>query len=87
MYKLIVIAILAIFMLGCTENERAKNWGGNATLQLPKNQKLVIVTWKDANLWYLTRNMNINDSAETYTFCEESSWGMMEGSYTIIETK
>jgi len=73
---LILISLLMIFILtvGCTENNRAKNWGGNATLNLPANQKLVNVTWKDNALWYLTKPMTQNDSAMTYTFSEESSW-------------
>ena len=31
--------------------------------------------------------MRPDDVAETYTFQEESSWGVIEGSYNIIETK
>lgn len=35
-----------IFMLtvGCTENNRAKNWGGNATLNLPTNTSMIIIS-------------------------------------------
>jgi hypothetical protein len=31
--------------------------------------------------------MNSNDFAETYHFEEESSWGVVEGSFNIIEEK
>lgn len=31
----------------CTKNQRVKNWGGSATIELPANQKLVTVTWKE----------------------------------------
>jgi hypothetical protein len=31
--------------------------------------------------------MNSSDVAETYKFQEESSWGVMEGTYNIVETK
>jgi hypothetical protein len=48
---------------------------------------LVNVTWKESQIWYLTRPMTSQDSCQIYTFHEESSWGMMEGTYTIIETK
>jgi hypothetical protein len=75
-------------MLGsCTDNNRVKNWGGEGTINLPKGRKLVNVTWKNTQVWYLTRPMTSTDVAETYQFHEESSWGVMEGTYNIIETK
>jgi len=86
--KKLFLAIGVIAMLGsCTENNRVKNWGGDGTLTLPKGQKLVNVTWKETEIWYLTRPMTPQDSCQIYTFHESSSWGMVEGTYTIIETK
>jgi hypothetical protein len=86
-----LIFILAVFftltMTGCTENSRVKSWGGEGTINLPKGRKLVNVTWKETQIWYLTRPMNSTDVAETYQFHEESSWGMVEGTYNIVETK
>ena len=86
--KKLFLAIGVIAMLGsCTENSRVKNWGGEGTINLPKGRKLVNVTWKETQIWYLTRAMDSNDVAETYQFHEESSYGVMEGTYNIIETK
>jgi hypothetical protein len=86
--KKLFLAIGVIVMLGsCTENERVKNWGGEGTINLPKGRKLVDVTWKGDQVWYLTRPMTSLDVAETYQFSEESSYGVMEGTYNIIETK
>jgi hypothetical protein len=86
--KKVILAIGVITMLGsCTENNRVKNWGGEGTINLPKGRKLVNVTWKNTQVWYLTRPMTSTDVAETYQFHEESSWGVMEGTYNIIETK
>ena len=86
--KKVILAIGGIAMLGsCTENNRVKNWGGEGTIKLPKGRKLVNVTWKNTQVWYLTRPMTSTDVAETYQFHEESSWGMIEGTYNIIETK
>jgi hypothetical protein len=86
--KKVFLAIGVIAMLGsCTENNRVKNWGGEGTINLPKGRKLVNVTWKNTQVWYLTRPMSSSDVAETYQFQEESSWGVMEGTYNIVETK
>ena len=72
---------------GCTENERAKNWGGHSTVTLPKGHKLVNVTWKESNLWYLSRPMKEGEAVETYTFKEDSSWGVISGTVTFVESK
>jgi uncharacterized lipoprotein YehR (DUF1307 family) len=84
---LLLAIVFAISLTSCTENTRAKNFGGNASMDLPSGQKLVIVTWKDDNLWVLTKPMTEKDVAETYTFQEESSFGILEGTYIITEKK
>jgi hypothetical protein len=90
MKKVILIGLLSIATVistSCTKNNRVKNWGGTATMHLPENQKLVTVTWKESELWYLTKPMTNEDVAETYEFREESSFGLMEGKYIIKESK
>jgi hypothetical protein len=87
MKKLFLAIMLGVMVTSCTENNRVKNWGGEGNINLPKGRKLVNVTWKENQIWYLTRPMNSNDVAETYQFQEESSWGVMEGTYNIVETK
>jgi hypothetical protein len=87
MKKLLILAITAIAFTSCTENQRAKNFGGTANVNLEPNRKLVTVTWKDDQIWYLTRPMDSSEKAETYNFQEESSWGVIEGTVVIIESK
>ena len=81
-----IVAVLTITS-SCTENSRVKAWGGEGTINLPQGRKLVNVTWKETEIWYLTRPMDSNDVEETYKFQEESSWGVIEGTYNIVETK
>jgi hypothetical protein len=87
MKKVFLAVLMGVMVTSCTENERVKAWGGEGTINLPKGKKLVNVTWKETHIWYLTRNMDSNDVAETYEFHEESSYGVIEGTYKIIETK
>ena len=87
MKKLFLAIVMGVVVTSCTENDRVKNWGGEGNINLPKGRKLVNVTWKETEIWYLTRPMDSNDVAESYQFQEESSWGVMEGTYNIIETK
>jgi len=87
MKKVILAIMLGVMVTSCTENSRVKSWGGDGTITLPKGQKLINVTWKETQVWYLTREMSPQDSCQIYKFHEESSWGVIEGTYTIIETK
>jgi hypothetical protein len=84
--KSFILLSLLIF-LGCTENQRVRNFGGTTNKNLPKGEKLVNITWKNDSMWILTRKMNENDVAETYSFKEESSFGLLEGNLVIIESK
>ncbi len=84
---IVLVAVAMMTLVSCTENSRVKNFGGQGTINLPQGRKLVNVTWKETEIWYLTRPMDTSDVPQTYTFHEESSWGVMEGTYNIVETK
>jgi len=86
--KKVLSIVLGVFLVtSCTENSRVKMFGGTGSIMLPRGKKLVTVTWKDIQVWYLTRPMREDEKPETYEFQEESNWGMVEGTYNIIETK
>lgn len=86
MKKLFILALAIFSLASCTENQRAKNFGGNSTVNLEPNRKLVVITWKDDELWYLTKPIDSTEKPETYKFQEESSWGLIEGTVTIVES-
>lgn len=81
---LTIFFILSIFS-GCTENSLVKGFGGKMTIELEPGNKLEEITWKDANLWILTRPIKENESAETHTFYESSEFHAFEGEVVIIE--
>lgn len=87
MKKWLVIFVLVLLLGGCTDNQQARVFGGKFTVDLPKGQKLINATWKDTDLWYLTRTMTAKDSAQTYQFKEKSTWGALEGEITFVEHK
>lgn len=89
MKKRIIYALLLLCLLlsGCTEQTITRNLGGTMTLDLKPGQKLEEITWKDDQLWYLTRPMKEDEEPETHTFQESSEWGIIEGTVIIIEYK
>lgn len=84
---IITLSVLVVLLTSCTENKRARTWGGTSTINLNPGHKLVNMTWKESNLWYLTTPMDSGYVPKTYTFHEESSWGIAEGTIYIRETK
>jgi hypothetical protein len=87
---IIVLALMFVstsMMFGCTDQQRARKIGGTAKVELASGRKLVVATWKDSNLWILTRPMRSGELAETYEFSESSSFGVFEGNIFIIERK
>ena len=87
MKKVVLSLVLLVSLASCTDNQRVKSFGGTGTINLPQNEKLVNVTWKGENLWTITRPMKEGEVAETYKFHEDSSFGVVQGTYIIVETK
>ncbi len=87
MKKFLILIICCIFVFSCTSNENARKFGGTETVILPVGQKFVNATWKEANLWYITRDVSPNEQCnQTYRFKESSSYGVWEGTVIFVET-
>ena len=82
-----IVLMVVLAFTSCTANERTRVWGGEMTINVPAGQKLVNVTWKETEVWILTRPMRANEIPETYSFYEKSPWGLMEGEIKLIESK
>ncbi len=82
-----LLSIALIMGLGCTENVRSRAYGVTSKVDLPSNMKLVNITWKNADLWYLVRPMREDESEETYYFHESSNFGVFEGNVKLVEHK
>ena len=83
---LMAVVVVSSLLVGCGSNFAAKNLGGDMTVNLEPNQKLINATWKDDNLWYLTRPMKEGEEAEVLTFQQKSEFGVFEGTVTFVES-
>lgn len=79
MKNTIIILLIFTGLVSCTENSRAKNWGGTETIQLRENEVITNMTWKETNLWVQTMDTS---TGITY-FREKSSWGWLEGEILV----
>jgi hypothetical protein len=75
MRKIFILAFAIISLASCTANERARNYGGTETVDIPEGRILINCTWKQDDLWILTKDTT---TGKMY-FNEKSSWGVMEG--------
>lgn len=76
---LITLFIAATFLISCTDNQRARSWGGTEEITLKPNQVLLTITWKEANMWVVTR-----DTITNICYAQEkSNLGWVEGTIII----
>ena len=86
-----LLALLALLLTGCgnVEQSFARDFGGTTTINLGPNLKLEEITWKDDDLWYLTRPMREDEEPETHTFTEKGGLGTVfdGGAVIVVERK
>lgn len=94
----VIFSLLAL-LTGCSDAEMvgnnrleqslARDFGGTTTINLGPNLKLEEITWKDDDLWYLTRPMREDEEPETHTFTEKGGFGTAfdGGTVIVVESK
>ena len=88
MKKIIILLLtISICLCSCTEQERTRVYGGKMTINLPAGQELMMVTWKDNDLFYLTRPMSPDYVPVTKVFHESSSYGVIESTVYFKESR
>lgn len=81
MKKLSMVAITLLALVSCTENQKARNFGGTETIKLEPNERFINITWKQDNLWVIVQDTATGD----YYAREKSSFGIMQGKVIITK--
>ena len=87
MKKYVFLLFALVAMCSCTQNQMARSYGGKMTIELPKGEKLINATWKEANLFYLTEPMEEGYVPKTKKFRESSNFGVWESEITFVESR
>jgi hypothetical protein len=83
-----VFILVSLCIFGCDFNPVTRNFGGTQIIELPVNQKLINVSWDhNSNIWYLSRPMHDTEISETYEFKEQSTYGQLNGTVILKESK
>ena len=77
--------LIVLFFSSCQMCTRT--YGGDMTIKLEPGEKLIMATWKNNNLWYLTEQMDSDYIPKTKVLKESSLFGVMEGTVTFVETR
>lgn len=80
---LLIIITIGYFVL--SSQFGAKRFGGTYTIDLKENEKLSNITWKDDDLWILTRKAKNDETSEIYNFREDSKFNVLNGNVIIKE--
>ena len=87
--KKVLLGLMALLTIGfsaCTEQERTRTFGGTMEIKLEPGEKLLMATWKESDLFYLTEPMEEGYIPKRKKFRESSSWGAMESTIIFVET-
>lgn len=87
MKKYVFLLFALVAMCSCTQNQMARKYGGKMTIELPKGEKLINATWKEANLFYLTEPMEEGYVPKSKKFRESSNFGVWESEITFVESR
>ena len=86
MKKLIVILLMFLCLTSCDQSI-TKTLGGTTKIELEPGEKLVEVTWKGDDIWYLVEPMDSDYVPKTKTFKESSRIGVLEGKVIFYEKR
>lgn len=84
---IITLVVLLTIATSCTEQHVARRYGGKLNIELPKGERLMMATWKESNLFYLTEPMDSGYIPKKKVFRESSNFGIWEAEITFIERK
>ncbi len=76
-----------VAMVGCTDNQRTKAFGGSMSVQIPCDQQVFDVTWKGEDLWYATQPAPSGWTPQAKRFTEYSSYGMIQGEVALTDSR
>ena len=79
MRKLTIAAITLLALVSCTDNQRARSFGGTETVKLEPNEKFINITWKQDNLWLIVQDTVTGN----YYAREKSNFGVLQGKVVI----
>ena len=77
--------VCALTFTSCTEQFRARNFGGKLKIEVPEGYKVTSATWKESELFYFLEPMEEGYVPKEKKFVESSSFGIFESEVVFKE--
>ena len=82
----LLLSLLTILSFSsCTEQERARNFGGKIEIEVPAGYKVTSATWKESELFYFMEPMEEGYVPTEKKFVENSCYGFWESEVVFKE--
>lgn len=78
----VLLLIASLMLLGCDKEVKVKAWCGSTSIDLPAGRKFIQAQWEYGTLWYTTREMRKDETAEIFYFKQRSG---QEGEILFVE--
>lgn len=73
------ILLATLVLISCTDNQRARKFGGTETVKLEPQEKFINISWKQDDLWIVVQDTITGK----YYVREKSSFGLIQGKIII----
>lgn len=84
---IILLIAISLFWILLPENTVARKLGGTLEIKVEPGQKVMMATFKESDLFYMTEPMDSGYIPVTKTLHEKSKYGIIETKVKFIETK
>lgn len=74
----LLVLLTGIVITSCTQQERARNFGGTMVIEVPNGYKVTNATWKENDLFYFIEPMEEGYQPKQKKFIESSSYNILE---------
>lgn len=85
--KFLLIAIAVVSFTGCTEQIKARCFGGEVEIDVPAGYKVTSATWKEYDLFYFIEPMEEGYEPKEKMFIESAAYGVLESQITFKEKR
>ena len=85
--KKILFALFTVLCLTSCNQYLTRTVGGTTIIELEPGERLVEVTWKYGDIWYLVEPMDSDYVPKTKIFKESSNSGILEGKVIFNERR
>ena len=65
------VGLMVIILSSCTDNIRAKAYGGSMTINVPKGNKVTNITWKNGDKEFITRGLDSDQTVSAIKAAEK----------------